>query len=50
MQSDANRKNHPRGHVVFWLLGLALGVAAATWAAPRLKRCCAGPGASPLDF
>jgi hypothetical protein len=39
MQSETGQKKRNRGSVIFWLLGIAVGVAAASWAAPHLTRC-----------
>jgi len=39
MQSETVHKSRTRGYFIFWLLGIAVGIAAATWAAPRLMRC-----------
>ena len=50
MQSETGPKSRARGYFIFWLLGIAVGAAAASWAVPRLMRCFSGQRDAPWSL
>jgi hypothetical protein len=50
MQSETGHKRRPQRYFIFWLLGIAVGAAAAAWALPRLIRGCSDQDDIPWNF
>ena len=50
MQSETRPKSRTRGYFIFWLLGIAVGAAAAAWAVPHLMRCCSHRDDAPWNL